>query len=234
MTCDTFLEQLKTDYTMVRVLGNKNGATTLLLRHLTLGRYIVLHRFSAAVPLYALLKTTAIPHLPTVYDTYEFEDGQIVLEEYIDGLTVADVLENGLYTYGGAKKVLCAVGGALTTLHRAGFVHRDVKPENIMISNDGDITLIDFNASRTVTPTAQTDTVQIGTIGYAAPEQLGLSQSDRRTDIYALGVLLNVLLTGKHPSQQLAHGKVGKLVLKCTQIDPLSRFQSVEDFLGAL
>ncbi len=234
MTCDTFLEQLKADYALVRVLSAKNEAEVLLYKHRALSRFLVVRRYSAPIPVYDYLKAVSFPALPTVFDTVRTEDGQIVLEEYIDGITVADVLENGLYTYGGAKKVLCAVGNALSVLHEVGFVHRDVKPENVMISKTGDVKLIDFNASRKVVPTAQNDTVQIGTLGYAAPEQLGLSQSDRHTDIYALGVLLNVMLTGKHPSQQLAKGKAGKIVLKATQIDPLSRYPTVLDLLEKL
>ena len=234
MTCSVFFEQLKADYALVRVLSDKNGAQVLLCKHRALGRYVVLRRYPAPIPVYDYLKTVSFPALPIVYDTYRLDDGQVVLEEYIDGITVADVLENGLYTYGGAKKVLFAVGNALSILHAVGFVHRDVKPENVMISKSGEVKLIDFNASRKVVPTAQNDTIQIGTIGYAAPEQLGLSQSDRHTDIYALGVLLNVMLTGKHPSQQLAKGKAGKIVLKATQIDPLSRYSTVLDLLEKL
>lgn len=234
MTCSVFFEQLKADYALVRVLSDKNGAQVLLCKHRALGRYVVLRRYPASIPVYDYLKTVSFPALPIVYDTYRLDNGQVVLEEYIDGITVADVLENGLYTYGGAKKVLFAVGNALSILHAVGFVHRDVKPENVMISKSGEVKLIDFNASRKVVPTAQNDTVQIGTIGYAAPEQLGLSQSDRHTDIYALGVLLNVMLTGKHPSQQLAKGKAGKIVLKATQIDPLSRYSTVLDLLEKL
>lgn len=66
----------------------------------------------------------------------------------------------------------------------------------------------------------------MGTVGYASPEQLGLSQSDPRTDIYAVGVMLNVMLTGKHPSEQLARGRAGRIVRRCTRINPDERYQS--------
>ncbi|MCR5208153.1 MAG: serine/threonine protein kinase, partial [Eubacterium sp.] len=131
-------------------------------------------------------------------------------------------------------KILLETCDALVPLHANGFIHRDVKPENIMITKDGTVKLIDFNASREFSLSSTRDTVQIGTIGYASPEQLGIAQTDARTDIYALGVLLNVMLTGKHPSIKLADGRAGKIVLKCTQIDPSSRFSSVEKLASEL
>ena len=92
---------------------------------------------------------------------------------------------------------------------------------------------IDFNVSRKVT-NASRDTVVMGTVGYASPEQLGISQSDARTDIYAAGVLLNVMLTGKHPSETLASGKAGKIVRKCTAVNPSDRYQTAKKLFDAL
>ena len=115
-------------------------------------------------------------------------------------------------------------------MHERNLVHRDVKPENVIITKTGRVVLIDFNASRKVS-TASKDTVIMGTVGYASPEQLGLSQSDARTDIYATGILLNVMTTGKHPTEKLAHGKVGRIVRKCTSVSPDERYQTVEKLM---
>ena len=234
MTCNEYLGTLKKDYFIARTLSQKNGALILLLKHKKLNKRLVLRIYGEPVEAYDYLKTVTFENLPTVYDTLHLEDGQIVFEEYIDGITVADVIENGLYTYEGAKKVLLGICDALSLLHSNGYVHRDIKPENVIIATDSTVKLIDLNASRKYTPFAEKDTVQIGTIGYAPPEQMGLAQSSVQTDIYALGVLLNVMLTGKHPSSRLARGKAGKIVLKCTQINPQSRFSSVEKLLAQL
>ena len=172
-------------------------------------------------------------NLPEIYDAIDASDGQIVLEEYIDGITVAQVMEGGRYRYHGAKRVLTCVCQALTVMHHRGLVHRDVKPENVMISSDGRVVLIDFNASRTVSAACK-DTVIMGTVGYASPEQLGIAQSDARTDIYAAGILLNVMLTGKHPTEVFAKGYAGRVVKKCTALNPDDRYQSAEGLTEAL
>ena len=169
-----------------------------------------------------------------MYDVINLEDGQILLEEYISGLTVAEFLECDTYTYRSAKKVLYGVCSAVGYLHSQGIVHRDIKPENILISQDGTVKLFDLDASRQVVSGVRKDTEVLGTIGYAPPEQFGLSQSDARSDIYAIGVLLNVMLTGEHPSCKLAKGKAGRIVKKCTMIDPDSRYPTAEKLLQAL
>lgn len=234
MNCAEFTASLLEDYKTIKVLSNKNGAEVIRLRNLQNGKDIILKKYSSAVPAYELLKTIRHNNLPEIYDSFILDDGQIVLEEYIDGITVSDVLESGKYTYNGAVKVLNGVCLAVLTLHSYGIIHRDIKPENVMITNNGRVKLIDLNASRQCYPKKERDTVILGTIGYASPEQLGISQSDEKTDIYAIGVLLNVMLTGEHPSKKLARGKAGRIVLKCTQIDPKHRFRSVEKLMKAL
>jgi serine/threonine protein kinase len=161
------------------------------------------------------------------------EDGQIVLEEYIDGLTVAQIMELDKYRSSGARKVLLGLCDALTVLHDLGIIHRDVKPENVIVEKSKRIVLIDFNASR-IESGASKDTVIMGTVGYASPEQLGLAPTDARTDIYAVGVLYNVMLTGQHPSVTIAPGKAGRIVRKCTAVNPNERFQTATELWTAL
>lgn len=234
MTNGEFFESLRAEYALVRVLSQKNGCRVLLLRHRDLGKSLVLRLYETEMPVYSFLKSIEFANLPRVYDAYETDDGQAVLEEYIDGITVTEVLESGAYTSGGMKKVISAVCDALDVIHKNGFVHRDIKPENIMISKDGTVKLIDFNAARVYKKSASGDTEVLGTVGFAAPEQLGIAQSDYRADIYALGVLINVMLTLRHPSELLAPGKAGKVVLKCTSIDPKARYRSALEVKNAL
>ncbi len=227
MTRDEYLTEIFKAYCLISILSDKNECKVLKLKNKQNNNYIVVRSFPAKILAYEELLKINCKNLPLIYDVINLDDGQIVLEEFIDGVTISDVMVSGRYSYLGIRKVLRSVCGALSVLHQMGFVHRDVKPENVMIDKDGRVVLIDFNASRKIS-TASKDTVVMGTVGYASPEQLGVMQSDARTDIYAVGVLLNVMTTGKHPSEKLAKGKVGRIVRKCTNVNPNERYQSAE------
>ena len=234
MKCKEYMDAFLADYERIRVLSNKNGSMVLQLRNRLLEKDLIVKQYDVPVPAYDTLKTIRHKNIPEIYDALQFEDGQIVLEEFIKGTPVSQILECGTYTYRGACAVLKGVCAAVQMLHEKQIIHRDIKPENVMIADDGTVKLIDLNASREVSPEQDRDTVILGTIGYAPPEQLGIAQSDKRTDIYAIGVLLNVMLTGEHPSKQLAKGRAGRIVQKCTLIDPDSRYSSIQKLLEAL
>ena len=153
---------------------------------------------------------------------------------YFDGMNVSDVIKAGLYDYKKGAGVITRVCSALSVLHENGFVHRDVKPENVIIANDGTVKLIDFDACRSYDSGKTADTQILGTVGYAPPEQYGIYQTDKRSDIYSVGVLLNVMLTGKHPSEYLARGKAGRIITKCTSISPELRYPDVKNLITSL
>ena len=227
MTREEYIHQLLSSYVLVTVLSEKNHCRVLRLRNKATQKDLVLRSMPQYLEAYEVLCGIRSENLPEIYDVFPMDDGQIVLEEYIDGITVAQVMESGKYRPRGAKKVLAGVCNALHILHQRGITHRDVKPENVMVHNSGRVVLIDFNASRRLSNSTK-DTVIMGTVGYASPEQLGLSQSDARTDIYAAGVLLNVMLTGKHPAETFARGRMGRTVRKCTALNPSERYQTVK------
>lgn len=234
MTRKEYITKLFEHYDPVRALSHRGEDEVLLLRHKTLQRELVLRSYGEPIVAYERLKTVRHPNLPEVLECRRCADGQVVLEEYIDGVLLSDLLERSTLSYRHARRLLYGIGAALSALHGMAVVHRDVKPENVMVAADGRAMLLDLNASRLHVPEKRTDTAVLGTIGYAPPEQFGISQSDATADVYAIGVLLNVLLTGCHPSEKLARGRAGKLVLKCTQIAPKHRFSSVEKLLKAL
>lgn len=233
MTVAEYTKRMMETYRLVGVLADKNGSKVLHLRHKTLEKDLILRQLPGAVAAYEQLAGIRAENLPEVYDAVTLEDGQVALEEYIEGLTVADVMAAGRYRYRGARRVLRGICAALCILHARGLVHRDIKPENVMVDKNGRVVLIDFNASRQLS-SGNRDTVVMGTVGYASPEQLGVSQSDARADIYAMGVLLNVMLTGLHPSEKIAPGRAGRIVRKCTHVNPGDRYQSAENLANAL
>ncbi len=233
MTREQYLTQFFSIYSLVSVLSNKNDCKVLHVRNNSSQKDIVVRSFPKEFPAYEELYYIKSDNLPLILDVTNLDDGQIVLEEFIDGITISQVMETGRYRYSGAKKVLKSVCNALLVLHERNLVHRDVKPENVIVTKTGRVVLIDFNASRKISA-ANKDTVIMGTVGYASPEQLGVAQSDTRTDIYAIGVLLNVMITGKHPSEIIAKGKVGRIVRKCTSVSPDERYQTVEKLSNAL
>ncbi len=227
MKTENYINQMLKTYNLVSVLSRKNDCMVLRLRNRKLNREIILRSYPKPVAAYQQIVDLECENLPIIYDVINLEDGQIVLEEYIEGVTVCEVMQSGKYTFLGARRIIKAVCNALNLLHERGIIHRDIKPENIIIGKNGRVVLIDLNASRKIS-NASHDTVIMGTVGYASPEQLGVAQTDARTDIYALGVLLNIMLTGKHPSEIIAKGRAGKIVRKCTNVNPADRFQSVK------
>ena len=117
-----------------------------------------------------------------------------------------------------ARELILRLCSTLSSLHEMGIIHRDVKPEHVMLMAEGELYLLDLDAAMGLAPEKTSDTRLLGTAVYAAPEQFGLKRSDVRTDIFAVGILLNILLTGEHPAvQQYARGDLGKIIAKCTE-----------------
>ncbi len=233
MTRDEYLTEFQVTYQPVTVLVNKEDHAIYRFRHRTLGRDIVLRSYRTPLPVYEALTEIRSPYLPEVYDAIALDDGMIVLEEFISGITVAESITAEKCTPDTAFGIVKNVCYALSALHAINIVHRDIKPENIILDDHGRVVLIDFNAARRISIKSK-DTAVLGTVGYASPEQFGLAQSDMRTDIYAAGILLNVLLTGTHPSERLATGRAERIIRKCTQINPDDRYQTAKKLAAAL
>lgn len=120
--------------------------------------------------------------------------------EYIAGCTLRDVLrERGALRPRAALDILEPVLAALGAAHRAGFVHRDMKPENVLIGDDGRVKVADFGLVRAVDTVTSTTGAVLGTVSYLAPEQIEQGTADPRVDVYACGVVLFEMLTGAKP-----------------------------------
>ena len=230
---ESFLEAVTTEYDTLRVLKQSPRGTVSVVRHKKSGTRYVFRRYSGSGEVYRRLLPVLCPHLPQIMEAAE-QDGQTaVLEEYVQGDTLAELLTGARLTEREARQVTMQLCQALHVLHSMGAVHRDVKPENVILRGS-DAVLIDFDAARSYKDESESDTQVLGTTGFAAPEQYGIFQSDERADIFSLGVLLNIMLTGKHPSREMAAGKMGRIVRKCTMTAPEQRYQSARALMEVL
>ena len=230
---ESFLEAVTTEYDTLRVLKQSPRGTVSVVRHKKSGTRYVFRRYSGSGEVYRRLLPVLCQHLPQIMEAAE-QDGQTaVLEEYVQGDTLAELLMGARLTEREARHVTMQLCQALHVLHSMGAVHRDVKPENVILRGS-DAVLIDFDAARIYKDESESDTQVLGTTGFAAPEQYGIFQSDERADIFSLGVLLNIMLTGKHPSREMAAVKMGRIVRKCTMTAPEQRYQSARALMEVL
>ena len=228
-----FQQALREQFAEIRLLKESSRGNVRLIRHKATGQKFILRHYQGNVDVYQKLLQVTCKNLPTIFEVACQGDEILLLEEYIEGDTLGYLLQDALFTPEETRKIARQLCQALWALHSMNAVHRDVKPENVILRG-ADTVLIDFDAARLHKPEHDNDTQVLGTTGFAAPEQYGLSQTDIRTDIYSLGVLINVMLTGKHPSKQLAEGRLGRIVERCTRVNPQRRYQSVLRLMQAL
>ena len=142
----------------------------------------------------------AHPNIVSVFDQGHEGDILFLVMEYLPGITLRELLNDyGSLTVEQALDITTAVLQALVVAHREGILHRDVKPENVMLVNDGRIKVGDFGLARPVTSATETGKSLLGTVAYIAPELLTRGQADNRSDLYSVGVMLYEMLAGKQP-----------------------------------
>ncbi|MEV0965327.1 Stk1 family PASTA domain-containing Ser/Thr kinase [Streptomyces sp. NPDC049910] len=140
------------------------------------------------------------PNVVGVYDQGAQGAYVYLAMEYVAGCTLRDVLrERGALRPRAALDILEPVLAALGAAHRAGFVHRDMKPENVLIGDDGRVKVADFGLVRAVGSVTSSTGSLLGTVSYLAPEQIQSGTADTRADVYACGVVLYEMLTGTKP-----------------------------------
>ena len=184
------------------------------------------------LPVYEYLAAHPIFGVPRIIDYMEEQNQLTVIEEYISGDTLQSKLDDHAITIDAARHYMLELCDILQQLHSLDppVVHRDIKPSNIMITSCDHVVLLDFNAAKYYTENADSDTTLLGTQGYAAPEQYGFGSSSPRTDIYAVGVLLQEIC---HilPDAASAFAQIAE---KCMHMDPKDRFSSVAELKTAL
>jgi serine/threonine protein kinase len=194
-------------YRVVRRLGAGGAATVLLCEDERLGRLVAVKRLHTGSPdemarrLHREARLGASlnhPNLVSVFDTETYDEGVLIVMEYVEGETLGDALRRGPMPLKRALEVVGALASALDHAHAHGVVHRDVKPGNVLLRQDGVVKLADLGIGIAADNTRITRTgMALGTPSYMAPEQLEGDRPTPAVDIYALGALSFELLSGR-------------------------------------
>jgi serine/threonine-protein kinase len=200
-------------YRLVEVIGTGGMSTVYRASDLLLGRIVAVKVMSAAMVepgSHSVARFRREAHAaaslahPGVVTVYDFGvDGQdyFIVMEYVKGRSVAAALKaGGPFVPARAVPVAAQVADVLGAAHEAGIVHRDIKPDNVMLPDDGGVKVLDFGIARLQNETALTHTSSlIGTAAYMAPERVLGARADARSDIYSLGCFLYAMLAGEPP-----------------------------------
>lgn len=187
-----------------------------------------------------LLKSLRHPGLPRFVAEYQNDGMLCVVREYVEGTPLDKYAAENQLMQEQIIAIVLQLCDILSYLHSQAppVIHRDIKPQNIIVGAKGKITLIDFGISRVYAETAQKDTVCFGTIDFAPPEQYGYSQTDCRADIFSMGVLLGWLLTGdshlKTLIPKIQNPRLRRIVEACTDFAPERRYASAGKVRAAL
>ncbi|OAV60826.1 protein kinase domain-containing protein [Enteractinococcus helveticum] len=144
------------------------------------------------------------PHVVNVYDqgvgTAGNGDVAFLAMEFIEGHTLREVMRAaGQMTVEETWNIALPIIRGVAAAHQVGLVHRDIKPENVLVSNDGDIKVADFGLARAASNHTGTGMALMGTVSYMSPELVTGEQADKRSDVYALGIVIFEMLTGQRP-----------------------------------
>lgn len=179
--------------------------------------------------IYKTLQKISHKNIPHIIDV-SLTDCTVVIEEYICGTTLSELMEQHCqFTHKQINSIANQLVSAMAQLHKHNIIHRDIKPDNIIMDERGQIWLIDYDIARIYSNEIRKDTTVLGTVGYAPVEQFGMMPTDYKTDIYAFGATISQLLEYVH-----SKGSLYKIAQKCKRLDPAERYQNTKQLSRAL
>ncbi len=235
-----FLEK----YIQLECLADSHGTETFLVKQKNGGQLYVAKCYDKNLCSFVhesnILKPLHHSGLPAFADEFENDASVCIIREYIEGKPLSQFVSENKPAKRDIIDICVQLCDILSYLHgqKEPVIHRDIKPQNIIVKPDGKIALIDFDISRVYHADAKSDTQFFGTREYAPPEQYGFSQTDCRADIYSMGVVMGWLLTGETDTKEVP-GKLGRdrlagVYKKCTAFSPEDRYASAEKLKSAL
>ncbi len=209
------------------------------------------------------------PNIVTVFEIGQIDGCEFIVTEFVEGRTLREIMRHGQVPFVEMLKIASQIAGALAAAHKAGIIHRDIKPENVMLRPDGYVKVLDFGLAKLTDATKKTSSGNIefalsgmnhtvpgmimGTVSYMSPEQAEGLETDARTDIWALGVILYEMIAGKVPFKgptpshtivaileqepeqlQNASPELRRIISTALQKDRALRFQTADAMLAAI
>lgn len=228
------------DWEAMECLGHSNESETLLLHNKKSGESAVLKLLpgrKSDTELPAKLEALEHAGLPRIIRVCMERDQLCILREYVEGVTLADAGRR--YSPDETVSIALQLCDVLNYLHglTPPLIHRDIKPENILLKPDGTVTLIDFGIARLYSDHGEKDTRVMGTEHFAPPEQYGFRQTDCRSDLYALGMVMGWMLTGSVHSEDYSNipdKHLCRIIEKSTAFSPEDRFAAAAEVKKAL
>ena len=255
-------------YEIVSKIGTGGMSDVYKAKDHTLGRFVAIKvlkpEFSEDVNFVTKFRTEAQsaaglehPNIVNIYDVGSENGMHYIVMEYVEGITLKTYIEKkGQLTFKEAVSIAIQVGRGIEAAHNKGIIHRDIKPQNIIISTEGKVKVTDFGIARATTSNTISSDV-MGSVHYASPEQARNGFVDGKSDIYSLGIVMYEMVTGRVPFdgdttvavaiQHLQEEIVPpsayapnlpismeKIILKCTQKNPDRRYESMTALLADL
>ena len=255
-------------YEIIGKVGAGGMSDVYKAKDLILGRFVAVKvlkpEFSEDINFVTKFRTEAQsaaglehPNIVNIYDVGSENGIHYIVMEYVEGITLKTYIEKkGQLSYKEAVSIAIQVGRGIEAAHNKNIVHRDIKPQNIMISTEGKVKVTDFGIARAATSNTISSDV-MGSVHYSSPEQARNGFVDGKSDIYSLGIVMYEMVTGRVPFdgdttvavaiQHLQEEMVPpsayapnlpismeKIILKCTQKNPDRRYESMTALLADL
>jgi serine/threonine protein kinase, bacterial len=253
-------DKIENRYTVVKILGKGGMSLVYLVNDSRLDNRWVLKEFSIGetnpmekqaleehfITEAKICAKLSHPGIPKVIDYFVEGEKHYLVEEYVEGETLLSLIQKKKLKRENIIPLAVQLCSVLEYIHAKNIIYRDLKPDNIMVKQDGSVKLIDFGIARLYKTGKEKDTIIIGTPGFAAPEQYGTAQTDSRTDIYGLGALMHHMVTGIDPRDKPftfdPPSKLGikistyleGIIMKSLALRPEERYKTVKELRETL